>query len=270
MSNHIVHRDGDQLFTTSEIIAERVQVTHQAVMKLVDGYQDDLSEFGEVGFEIRAGYNNAQVRFAKLNEQQSTLVLAFMRNTDIVVQFKKDLVKGFYEMAQQLQQPPQPAELSRSQLAQMVIDSENEKAELSQQLEIAAPKAEYVDNHVADNDYLLFRTVASNLGVGENTLRQVLRFMGWIYVDSQRRRNTKGEVVTEYQWAEYSHKKDYFFRSINHQAPLFKGNSYFTLKITVPGVAAITRLVKKIEDEFGSLGESLPELEGRYNARRAA
>lgn len=270
---HIVLRDGGELFTTSEIIANRAKVSHQSVLKLVDGYNDDLKEFGTIGFEIRKS-GGRPIRVAKLNEQQSTLVLAFMRNTDIVVQFKKDLVKGFYEMAQHIQeleqQPQQPAELSRADLARMVLESEEEKAAISRQLEVAAPKAEYVDNHVADNDYLLFRTVASNLGVGEQSLRWALVYSGWIYHDSQRRRNSKGDVVTEHQWAEYAHKKTYFFRSMNHHAPLFKGNAYFTLKITVPGAAAITRLVKKATDEFGSLGEALPELEARYNARKAA
>lgn len=139
---------------------------------------------------------------------------------------------------------------------------------LEAKVEQDAPKVTYVDEFIADNDHLLFRAVASNLGVGEMALRWALVYSGWIYHDSQRRRNSKGEIVTEHQWAEYANKKDYFFRSHNHQAPLFKGNVRWTLKVTAPGASAIARLVKKIEDEFGTLGEALPELEARYNQRK--
>src|SRR5690625_4888414 len=100
----IVQRDGLGLFTTSEIIADRTKVSHQSVLKLVDGYRSDIEEFGKVGFEIRAGYNNSQVRIAQLNEQQSTLLLSYMRNNEVVRKFKKDLVKGFYEMAQHIKE----------------------------------------------------------------------------------------------------------------------------------------------------------------------
>lgn len=261
----IVQREGDELFTTSEIIAGRADVTHQSVLKLVDGYRADLEEFGQVGFEIRAGYNNSQVRVAKLNEQQSTLVLTYMRNTEVVRQFKKDLVKAFYEMAQQLQQPDIP---DHPTALRGWADELERNKQLEAQLEVAAPKVTYVDEFVADNDCLLFRTVASNLGVGENALRWALVYSGWIYREAQRRRNSKGEVVSEYQWAEYSHKKPYFFRSMNHDAPLFRGNTKFTLKITPAGASAIARLVKRITDEFGSLQEALPGLEYRYRTWR--
>lgn len=271
---HIVHRDGDQLFTTSEIIAERAEVEHRAILQLIGKYHNDLAKFGQLAFEMRPGYNNAQVRIAKLNEQQSTLLLTFLKNTAVVRQFKVDLVTGFFEMAQHIQeleqQTQQPAELSRREILTMALEAEERADEYKAELEVAAPKAEYVDNHVADNDYLLFRTVASNLEVGETALRWALVYCGWIYHDSYRRRNSKGKIVTEHQWAEYSHKKPYFFRSMNHYAPLFKGNTYFTLKITVPGAAAITRLIKKIEDEFGTLGQALPDLEERYNRKKAA
>lgn len=271
----IVQRDGLGLFTTSEIIADRTKVSHQSVLKLVDGYRTDIEEFGKVGFEIRPGYNNSQVRIAQLNEQQSTLLLSYMRNNEVVRKFKKDLVKGFYEMAQQIQELQRqeyrpPAELSRKEILTMALEAEERADGYKAELEVAAPKITYVDEFVADNDYLLFRTVASNLEVGEHALRWALVYSGWIYHESQRRRNSRGEIVTEHQWAEYSHKKPYFFRSMNHQAPLFKGNAKFTLKVTAAGASAIARLVKKIEDEFGTLGEALPELEARHNRKKAA
>ncbi|CAK0751053.1 hypothetical protein CCP3SC15_1740001 [Gammaproteobacteria bacterium] len=69
-------------------------------------YLADLEEFGLVRFEIRpreAGkHGGGDVEYAILNEQQSTLILTFMRNSVIVVGFKKRLVKAFWEMARKL------------------------------------------------------------------------------------------------------------------------------------------------------------------------
>lgn len=266
---------GNELVVSSDNIAQGSEIEHRAVLQLIRKHIDKLERFGRVTFEMRplqtaGGVQNTNV--ALLNEQQSTLLLTFTRNTEKVIDFKVNLVDKFYEMAQQLQEQPQhpPAELSRREILTMALEAEERADEYKAELEIAAPKADYVDNHVADNDYLLFRTVASNLEVGETDLRWALVYCGWIYHDSYRRRNSKGKIVTEHQWAEYSHKKTYFFRSMNHYAPLFKGNTYFTLKITVPGAAAITRLVKKIENEFGTLAKALPGLEERYNRKKAA
>lgn len=164
-----------------------------------------------------------------------------------------------------------PEQLSDDEIMHRALEiSAGRVKALEAKVEQDAPKVTYVDEFVADNDYLLFRTVASTLGVGENALRWALVYSGWIYHDSQRRRNSKGEIVTEHQWAEYSHKKDYFQRVMNHEAPLFKGNTKFTLKVTPSGASAVARLVKKVIDEFGTLDEALPELEARYRRKKAA
>ena len=87
-----------ELFTQSDLIAQGVNKSHDTVIKLIDRNLNDLNEFGEVGFEIRAGYNNAQVRVAILNEQQATLLITYMRNNEQVIKFKKTLVKAFFDM----------------------------------------------------------------------------------------------------------------------------------------------------------------------------
>ena len=83
--------------TTSLIIAEGIQNSHESVIKLVRRYQTDLEEFGGVGFEIQpfetAG-GTQQREIANLNEHQSTLLMTYMKNTVIVREFKKQLVKA--------------------------------------------------------------------------------------------------------------------------------------------------------------------------------
>ncbi|QSW36845.1 Rha family transcriptional regulator [Leclercia pneumoniae] len=86
------------LVTNTAAIAEGVGRDHDTIIKLVDRNKSDLEEFGEVGFEIRAGYNNAKVRVAVLNEQQTTLLITYMRNNEVVRAFKKRLVAEFFTM----------------------------------------------------------------------------------------------------------------------------------------------------------------------------
>jgi len=178
---HIVQHDGEQLFTTSEIIAERAGIEHRAVLQLITNFGDDLSEFGTIAFEMRKS-GGRPTRFAKLNEQQSTLLLTYLRNTEVVRKFKKDLVMGFYEMAQQIQelqrQPQSPNELSRSDLARMVIESEEEKTALAAELTQVTPKAEAYDSFIdADGTYSV-GTVAKMLGLSQNKLFHHLRNHG--------------------------------------------------------------------------------------------
>jgi len=87
--------------TTSLAIAEGVQMEHKSVIQLVRKYVEDLNEFGGVAFEMRPFETNGgnQYReFAFLNEQQATFLLTLMRNSEIVVAFKKALVKAFFAL----------------------------------------------------------------------------------------------------------------------------------------------------------------------------
>lgn len=129
----ITERNGE-FFVTSEAVASGAGVQHASVLRVIDDNMDDFESFGQVGFEIRPGYNNAKVRVALLNEQQSTLLMTYQRNTEQVRQFKKALVKAFYEMARQVQAPK---EVSRRDLAQMVLAAEDEADRQRERAEIA-------------------------------------------------------------------------------------------------------------------------------------
>lgn len=98
--------------TTSLAIAEGTENTHDAILKMVKKYFSALQEFGRVGFEIEpfgtaGGVQTREVVF--LNEPQATLLITFLRNSEIVVRFKVSLVKAFYEMRDRLTAPRQPA-----------------------------------------------------------------------------------------------------------------------------------------------------------------
>lgn len=91
----------DEVFTTSEIIAEGAEVSYRSVQKLIEKYYDDVSDFGQVRFEITSvkydrGTNDKKIYL--LNEEQATFVISLMKNTRVVIDFKKELVKQFFQM----------------------------------------------------------------------------------------------------------------------------------------------------------------------------
>lgn len=104
MTNIVFARNG-QALTTSVIIAENTNNTHQAMIKLVRGYLNDFEAFGRVGFEIQPFETNGGIQkreIAILNEQQATLLVTYCKNTETVRKFKVALVKAFYEMREKL------------------------------------------------------------------------------------------------------------------------------------------------------------------------
>lgn len=75
--------------------ADGTSTQHKNVMELVRTYLSDLEEFRGVAFqtlpfETAGGTQKREV--AILNEQQSTLLLTYMRNSEIVRAFKKRLL----------------------------------------------------------------------------------------------------------------------------------------------------------------------------------
>ena len=92
-------------FTYSDIIAENTNISHHAAKQLIVKYENDLSELGTVALEIQACPHKtgaAVEKIYRLNEQQATLLITYMRNTEIVRKFKKALVKEFYAIKKEL------------------------------------------------------------------------------------------------------------------------------------------------------------------------
>lgn len=93
-------------YTTSKVIADCGGQEHRAIRQLIETHKKELQEFGRVTFEMiplktNSGVQNTKIY--KLNEEQATFLITLMRNTPKVVLFKKNLVKQFYNMRQQLQ-----------------------------------------------------------------------------------------------------------------------------------------------------------------------
>lgn len=93
----------NEVFTNSKVIAEGTENKHEAVQKIISKYEDDIKDFGALRFEIRVlkhenyrGSTREKIYF--LNEEQATFVITLLRNSKVVVKFKKELVRQFYTM----------------------------------------------------------------------------------------------------------------------------------------------------------------------------
>lgn len=235
MNNTSIVQQAEQgdLFTTSEAIAEGAGVEHRAVLQMIEKYSDKIERFGQVAFQMRAGYNNSQVRTAKLSEQQASFVLTLARNTDQVVNFKAELVAEFDRMAKALANP-QP--LSLEEMTLKVIEGQRERiAELE-------PKAEFADIFLSANGDYDTRDAAQILkrdhgivNIGQNRLRDWMQDHDWL--DGKRRPyQTKLD-------ADYLRLKPSSFRFTRTNGEEQLANPQ--VRVTPRGVAALARALKK-------------------------
>lgn len=97
-TNLVTVLNGEAL-TTSLVIAKGMHIQHKNAIELIRGYIGDLEEFGEVAFETRLNTQGSPTEVALLNEHQAMLILTYMRNSQMVREFKKRLVKAFFELA---------------------------------------------------------------------------------------------------------------------------------------------------------------------------
>ena len=100
---NLVYMDGKkEPYTTSEIIAECAGVKHHAVQEHIRKNVERLERFGKVSFQMRPLPSGQQAKDYILNEQQATLLITFLKNTEQVANFKENLVKAFFEMRDEL------------------------------------------------------------------------------------------------------------------------------------------------------------------------
>lgn len=92
----------EEPFTTSEVIAKYSKHKHSAVQRLIRAYQKDLEEFGKLGFKNRPSGSGQNEKIFELNEDQATLLITYMRNNEEVRTFKKNLVRQFRAMVNEL------------------------------------------------------------------------------------------------------------------------------------------------------------------------
>lgn len=179
----------NEAVTTSLAIAEGTDNEHKAVIQLVRNYQSDLEDFGPLTFEMAKGKALPQGGFAKsteyaiLNEDQATLLITYMRNSEVVRTFKKRLVKEFRSMHNALQQTQLPQTYTQA-LEQLLIEvkaKEQLQIENQQQatkIQQDQPKVDYVNDLIETDERLSVRNVAKSLHLKETEFRNWLVWAG--------------------------------------------------------------------------------------------
>ncbi|ECK6929089.1 phage regulatory protein, partial [Campylobacter coli] len=100
------------LVTDQNKISTISKVDINSIQKLIRNYKQDLECFGELGFELqKIAKTNKKIYF--LNEQQATLLLTYMKNSESVRNAKKVLVFAFYQMKEKLRSLEQEQEKAR-------------------------------------------------------------------------------------------------------------------------------------------------------------
>ncbi|MCK1200450.1 Rha family transcriptional regulator [Streptococcus uberis] len=101
----LVYLDGKkEPYTLSSIIAECAGISHHAIQEHIRKHKSRLEHFGIIAFEMRPLPSGQRTKEYLLNEQQATLLITFLKNTDQVANFKENLVKAFFEMREELTQ----------------------------------------------------------------------------------------------------------------------------------------------------------------------
>lgn len=97
-----VEPKGREPYTTSEVIAECTGIARRKIRDAIRKYENDLETFGVLAsYQAETTANKEGGRKAlvyRLNEQQAAFLLTLLKNTPVVVAFKKELVRQFYAM----------------------------------------------------------------------------------------------------------------------------------------------------------------------------
>lgn len=108
MNNNLVflNPNTQEPFTTSDVIAEFAGIQHHAVQQMIQKHEPDFKAFGVIAFQMRKPPSGSKggrpETIYHLNEQQATLLMTYLKNTEKVRQFKVELVRQFYAMRTEL------------------------------------------------------------------------------------------------------------------------------------------------------------------------
>lgn len=171
----LVEFRGGEATTTSLAIADGVGNSHKTVLQLVRQHAADLEEFGNLAFEMRNSTVGAgrPTEFAVLNEQQSTLLLTYMRNNEIVRAFKIALVRAFFRLRNQAN-VPQIDVRNHAQLTQIALQLVTVNEEQAKKIEEDRPKVSFHDQFLNSEGLYGLQNAARALHCRPNL------FIGWL------------------------------------------------------------------------------------------
>lgn len=224
--NGLVDTRSGTLITNSFIVSEGTQSQHASVIRLVRDNLQDFEEFGGVGFEIEpfetaGGTQNRTV--AVLNREHAMLLMTYMRNTEIVRDFKKRLIKAFIELENAMSSPALPQdyatalrELASTVEAKEIAEKqEREQRQLAEQraraIEAQAPAVAKANAHTASKTAIGRQEFAREvqfwgkqrgLNINQESVFELLRRKGMLISGQRKDRNHPTSQAVKNGWAE--------------------------------------------------------------------
>lgn len=199
----IVQADGDVPTTTSMRVANGTGVQHKNVLELIGNNAADFAEFGPVAFETRPHPTQvgAMQRIAILNEEHATLLLTYMRNNDVVKDFKKRLVREFSALRRATATPPARPLPQTYAAALRELATEVEARELAEARarELAVPASAWNELAEAAGDYSVADAAKvlsrdPKINTGERRLFAYMDSIDWLFRRDGRWRAYQAQV----------------------------------------------------------------------------
>lgn len=192
-------------YTTSEIIAAGAGVQRRTVDHLLLAHKTDFEEFGILRFEIaKTGGRGRPEIIYHLNEQQATLLMTYLKNTEVVRAFKKELVRQFYTMRSLLLERASPVWQDARSLGKEIRRQETEA--IKHLVDYAAAQG----SRNAGMYYVnLSRLADATVGIVERDKAQVVQLTALLLVEQTIAREIMvGIEAGEPYWAIYQTIKD--------------------------------------------------------------
>ncbi|EAI0470204.1 phage regulatory protein [Campylobacter coli] len=143
--NDLVYSLNGGLVTDQNKISTISKVDINSIQRLIRNYKQDLECFGELGFELqKIAKTNKKIYY--LNEQQATLLLTYMKNSESVRNAKKVLVFAFYQMKEKLRSLEQEQEKARFKTLSdenLRLNSLNHHKKIGYKSQLAQQKEKY-------------------------------------------------------------------------------------------------------------------------------
>ena len=96
--NELVSLKGNDIFTDSLVIANGTGIAHRRIKDAIRKHKNAIEKFGLLGSHQTESTGGRPEELITLNEQQATFLITLLKNTEVVVNFKVELVRQFYAM----------------------------------------------------------------------------------------------------------------------------------------------------------------------------
>ena len=163
---HHASLNGSHITMSSREIASLVDSRHSNVCVTIERLMSSGVIGGYAAMQYTHPQNGQTYHYYQVNKRDSYVIVA-----QLCPEFTARLVDRWQELEQgnQLKVPQ-----SFSEALRLAAELEEQKQRLSDELSIAAPKAEFVDRYVTATGSMSFRQVAKLLQIKENTFRSFL------------------------------------------------------------------------------------------------